>query len=758
MVPVYVNLREWDGPNSPSDDDIAAFIRKHMKREAGRAGGRFLNEWYEPMLDHGRFFFLLDSFDEMPVVLDCDDASPRIKKISRAFDRFFHDIHNCRGVLASRRFRQPRGFRGRRISIRPFEEAQIRSAMARWLVGQLLDPEKLIREVFRRPDLIPAIRNPFLADLITHYVIHNHGQLPLSHFAIYDDYIQQRLKADAKDLEELSIKPDDLIDAAATIAWAMYNDPKIGLDVDLHRLRDLVQLPDFDSIVVALRSTRMVRVGGVRSQNLSFVHRRFAEFFVVRAMISNEQSVPLDAIPEDSRWRDCLVVYCGVAPKAKAQPIANFCWNVIEQDHVDGVKFYQGRRAIHSLRFLRDAFLGRPDCLVGFQGKLSRRILKWIGDTDLLVAKVAAEALGLLSPNDRSKGVSRAFERKSVWIQETALRACRHLPGLEAEAKLAIRRYVRTLPTPKLFRSYGDLSFGFSLSEDLRFQRWALRLDVSWLLLLWSSLLIAMMQSPWAAAFVVTVIAIAISLEILNLIYIRFPFRFKSIYRPVLDPSLRFPTLLFLVYFAALFGLLPFIPDKLLSVDENLARAFRDTWNILLFQGNIGAAALAAFIVTPWEFWINAWAPLTLLRRWWLHPGLLGAVAGIASFTMFLLYNWERTIPFLEWYASISEYLAVIMGAGAGAVLLRDAWRQASDQITLRRLSLPEQVDRAWVHEICRSLKSSSGRLRFLELLRLRNVEATDEPGPWPTDQPWLDNRVMENLARLEAVWQGLEE
>ncbi len=200
VVPVYINLREWDGPTSPSDRDIAAFIRGYMKREAGRAGGRFLNEWYGVMLDYGRFFFLLDSFDEMPVVLDCDDASPKIKDISRAFDVFFYDIHNCRGVLASRRFRQPRGFRGRRLLIRPFSEAQIRTAMARWLLGQPLERDKLIRQLFRRPDLVPALRNPFLADLITHYLIHNHGALPPSQFAIYDDYVRQRLEEDAAHL------------------------------------------------------------------------------------------------------------------------------------------------------------------------------------------------------------------------------------------------------------------------------------------------------------------------------------------------------------------------------------------------------------------------------------------------------------------------------------------------------------------------------------------------------------------------------
>jgi len=65
----------------------------------------------------------------MPAVLDCDDRSPQLRRISEAFDRFLHDIHQCRGVLSSRPFRQPVAVRGRRLTIRPFTEAQIRQVM-----------------------------------------------------------------------------------------------------------------------------------------------------------------------------------------------------------------------------------------------------------------------------------------------------------------------------------------------------------------------------------------------------------------------------------------------------------------------------------------------------------------------------------------------------------------------------------------------------------------------------------------------------
>jgi hypothetical protein len=755
IVPVYVNLREWDGPYSPSDHDIEAFIRKYMKQEAGRAGGRFLNEWYESMLEHGRFFFLLDSFDEMPAVLDCDDASPKIKEISRAFDRFFHDIHNCRGVLASRRFRQPRGFRGRRLSIRPFKEAQIRDAMARWLIGQALDRDELIRQIFRRPDLTPAIRNPFLADLITHYVIHNHGTLPPSQFAIYDRYIHQRLEDDATELKELSIDPEVLIEAAMVIAWAMYNTPDIGLDVDLNRLRTLVQLTDFDTTISALRITRIARIGGVRSQNFSFVHRRFAEFFVVRAMMMGAREVPLEAIPEDSRWRDCMVVYCGVAPEDKVRPVADFCWSIIKHhsSDFDDVQTYKARPAIHSLRFLRDAFLGRSAFLAGFHEELSQCILRWIRGTDLIAAKVAAEALGLLSPKDRSEGIVQAFGRESLWIKETALRACRHLRDLEAEAKQAIRQYVRTLPVLDLLRSYPDLSFGFSLSEDLRFQRWGLRLDIASIMILWLSLLV-MIIHPKYRWFGLFCFLIAMIFEVSTAFY---PAKMspwnRQVYRPHLDSSLRFveigsfislavPLILIYVY---IFLWKPG-PFKDLPVSDWKAFSIIVVEQVITFS-------LVNIVLSPWELWLHLPEMLRWIKGLWSLRTLVFCLFWMVL--VGLLYYFREGVNKALWIAYYLVVIAVVIMLG---FFIRELWKRTSDRMSLRRLVIPDQVDRPWVYQICRSLRTSAERRRFLEILRLRNVDLTDEPGPQLVYESWLDHRVQESLAKLESVWLGLEE
>ncbi len=68
VVPIYVNLKEWTGSRSPTDQDISNFVSRYLQQISGRAGQRFLRNYYEKMLRSGLFLFIFDSFDEMPMV------------------------------------------------------------------------------------------------------------------------------------------------------------------------------------------------------------------------------------------------------------------------------------------------------------------------------------------------------------------------------------------------------------------------------------------------------------------------------------------------------------------------------------------------------------------------------------------------------------------------------------------------------------------------------------------------------------------
>ncbi|MFN2284515.1 MAG: hypothetical protein ACK2UQ_08835, partial [Anaerolineae bacterium] len=87
----------------------------------------FLDLYFNRMMEHGRFFIVLDSFDEIPAVLDTDNSSELIDKLSDVLYRFLAGSHESRGILASRIFRKPtQSFQaGTTLELRPFTESKI---------------------------------------------------------------------------------------------------------------------------------------------------------------------------------------------------------------------------------------------------------------------------------------------------------------------------------------------------------------------------------------------------------------------------------------------------------------------------------------------------------------------------------------------------------------------------------------------------------------------------------------------------------
>lgn len=765
VVPVYVNLRGWDGSPNPTDQELSQFILRTLKRTAGWSGKEFLDTWYESMLKNGRFFFLLDSFDEMPMVLDCDDTSAKIKDVSRTFDRFFHDLHQCRGVLASRRFRQPCGFRGRRMFIRSFKEPQIRKAMANWLKGQPLKPQDIIRRLFRdRPELVPVVRNPFLAGLTTQYLIHHHGELPPNQFAIYDAYINQLLKNHISVLRELGIEKARLLDVATRIARAMYEDSSTGLEVEIGRLRGWLEDEELDTTVQALNLIRLFRPSGGRSRRLAFTHRRFAEFFVVRSLIEEGQEIPFEAIPQDSRWRECLVVFCGVAPPERVQPIADFCWGVIEQKgvgHVPDPIVNDTREKIHGLRFLRDAFIARPEFLNKFRWDLELHILAWLRSPDFLLARLASESLGLVGSEACSEGIRTVFRGSGVWLKESALQACRNRSALEKSALRSIRRYVRTLPIRLFLADYKDLAFSLSLSESLRSQLWALRMDAIWLATLWFVV-------PWfwfssVAQYDVSAFLQGSSIVLTLALVIELYFRYTQT-KEHEESSLRST---------------PDVRHKLRlrsgpsysrrEFDTSLrvvlsAMAFLHLQNQLNQAHSRGLPALLTLtfllISLPWDLPVIAAEVIRKAVEELRDIGLLVSLLLVLGFgTAFILVGIPILIESLPdlMFGALMALGGFLVFASEGYRLLKFTYKVLHDKIIMRRVRIPKVVTYPLIYRILDQLFTSRAKCQFLEGLWLKGVNVTGDRIPVPTRHSG-DEHILEGMARLEYMWFGLDE
>lgn len=468
-LPVYINLKEWGGERQwneaapPTPQELKEFVFRGLRGYSVFAD-QFLERYFDRMLDRGRFFFLLDSFDEIPAVLDVSEGSWLIQHLSHLIGEFFVGQDGGRGVVASRFYRRPRFNRVgcSTLEIRPFSDMRIHEALLR---SEKLKEETINNLFRRRSELIPVARNPFSAALIRIYAENHGGDLPSTQLDMYDSYIRNRLDASRDQISRHGLKPDQVIAGATDIALRMFQEPEIGLETSVPRLVKLLPGIPVESLVAVLRYAGLARLSSGPDARFSFVHRRLNEFFVARSFLEHPGKVRLQAIPTDSRYRDALALYCEVGQAEHVTVIADFCWREIKsvRSGTEGPGDYL--RAVHCLRFLRDAFRTRSGC-IQFVGKLGRHIQERIEPKgDLLAAKIALEAVGLLPGRLAEPVLVRAFETCNEWISETALHACRHFKRIGPKLDRGLFLYLRSIDFRDFLARHREIIFSLSLSD-----------------------------------------------------------------------------------------------------------------------------------------------------------------------------------------------------------------------------------------------------------------------------------------------------
>jgi hypothetical protein len=473
-IPLYVNLKEWyiksewSKNNPPTSKQLKKFILSQFKGNNDLTDS-FLEAYFEKLLNNGYFFLILDSFDEIPMVLDVNEESWLIDKLSEIIYEILTLTSDSKGILASRFFRKPtRKFNTETILfIRPLNNIKIKKILNQ----SVFFKDELLNELFnKRTELIPVIRNPFAASLISKYVQRN-GELPPNQVSIYEDYILNKLEDYKKLNYEKDYNKNEILNQAKNIAFYMFQSKKIGLEISI----ELIQ-KEFDSKILEainiLIYARLGRIGKGINNNFSFVHRRFNEFFVSQKLLENNELIPLNSIPKDSRWRDALVLYCEVAPKEVALKIAKYCFKIIKRDEysyksANELNQFSWIEKMHSLRFLADAFKSRSDCLEKEDlDELNNMIKnKYKYSKNLLEYKLAVEAIGLLPNDNLQQRVMETLNYESSWIRETAINSCRHIPELNNLLKATFISTIDRLKDIVFVRQYKNLHFSFKLSN-----------------------------------------------------------------------------------------------------------------------------------------------------------------------------------------------------------------------------------------------------------------------------------------------------
>ena len=175
-IPIYINLKEWgtervwNEEEPPTVLELEEFVLKNLKNR-DIVTARFFKTYYQRLYENGHLYFIMDSFDEIPAVLNEDDDSELIKQLSHVLFLFLKGARSekSQGILASRVFRKPtlEYQTNAIITIRPLSEAKIVETIKRMSTHSV----NVIKEIFtNRLDLANIATNPFSATLITEYI------------------------------------------------------------------------------------------------------------------------------------------------------------------------------------------------------------------------------------------------------------------------------------------------------------------------------------------------------------------------------------------------------------------------------------------------------------------------------------------------------------------------------------------------------------------------------------------------------------
>src|SRR6266446_2348045 len=322
VIPIYVNLKELNrASDTPIDRNlIESFVLEFLNRVRDRDIEEFLEHEFSQGLKEGTWFFLFDSFDELPEVLSSTETDQHTKNYANAIADFLRGMNKCRGIIASRRFRGPKQFGWPRFVIRPLSEARREELIHK--AGLRPEQEsRLIGEVETAGEEIKMMaRNPTFLGLLCNH-IRDGNPFPNNVHSVYETYIATRLNRDADRIKrrfELEISP--VRRAAENIAFCISADYSLGLSRTRESLRQSTirlglglgeqfdQLLDAIEYIKLARSETATNVGN--DQQFTFAHRRFQEYFATRIVLADPGRVSPLSLLTDARWRETAVVLC----------------------------------------------------------------------------------------------------------------------------------------------------------------------------------------------------------------------------------------------------------------------------------------------------------------------------------------------------------------------------------------------------------------------------------------------------------------
>lgn len=372
IFPIYMNLKDFETrPHEVCSGKIDEWVLEKLRAGQDRTVHEFLDKYFKKMLDEGSLFFLFDSFDEIPAVIDAEEENEVVRKYAKGLDDFLHSQHQCRGLVSSRPYRAPKTFIGQKMTIRPLSDNRIKEALFRYMYQDITLARKLWLEIHQlRGDILQISRNPFYLALLARYAKDNRT-LPERYYDLFEHFVQSRAQMDKNRLSYFGLTPSDLIQKASILAFSMMSTSHIGLSARIDQITEITdgydkndcwEQDNIESLIDALCYSKLGRILHEeigKPKVFSFVHRRFHEYFCARYIKQQINTAPINRFAEDDRWREVLVLLCEVLPAESLEGILDLIRSSLSIGEKSKSGSNEHKKAIESIRFLKDGFRSR---------------------------------------------------------------------------------------------------------------------------------------------------------------------------------------------------------------------------------------------------------------------------------------------------------------------------------------------------------------------------------------------------------------
>lgn len=470
VLPVFINLKELK--RQPDELINRDLIRNFVINSLQRINDRFVDDFIEREFDEstrsGLWFFLFDSFDEIPDILSSTESDESITAYSNAISDFLGGVNSCRGVLASRAYRGPMAASWTTFNIVELSAIRQRSLIKKSLVA--------------RPDLISNIesgiaattddvrvmaRNPMLLGLLCEHVRLGH-HFPNTAFQVFEKYIDYRFARDKnRVLSKFGLSVEVIRRSAEMAAFCMTADSAMGLSPPIGQLivatrRQQIEIDeqDFRASLKAISYMRLGRLTGAESGNdieqFTFAHRRFQEYFATRVVMQRERAIDAMQLITDGRWRETAVVLLQTGSAEAAEPLYNASGGFLnmppfysrlqqESDHRDDSLFeYPWKRGeLHVLGILQaamsDGANGIPEDLRASIGQL---LVEASDNGNLIDKRLSLEVAGVAPSAILIRLMKKALTERSQWLSDAVYQQASKLVDIVPEITSAIRRYI----------------------------------------------------------------------------------------------------------------------------------------------------------------------------------------------------------------------------------------------------------------------------------------------------------------------------